>query len=105
MKGSSNAFIQHSSFRIHHLDCWVPRTHPERVDGLLAPDLVDVEAGERGRVEVQGDEVLAADVGVAELVDVWDVRAGDLAGRPLARGLVEEAARLVHLEERLPHHA
>jgi hypothetical protein len=55
---------------------------------------------------VERDEVLAADVGVADLVDVGDVGAvGRLARAPLAPRPVGEAARVLHLEDGLPHDA
>src|SRR5215204_1439865 len=86
-------------------DCRVPGVHPEGAGGFFAADLVDVEAGERGRVEVECDEVLPADVGVAELVYVGDVSARHVAGHPLASRLVAKPLGLAHLEKRLPHHA
>src|SRR2546423_9637591 len=83
----------------------IPRVQVDGADRFRTAELVDVETAKRRRIEVQGDEVLPAHVRVAELMYVWNIRAGDRAVTPVASRPVEQSALLVHREHGLPHDA
>src|ERR1051326_5099423 len=67
-----------------------------------AAQLISLEHAQRGSVDVYGDEVAAALVRVAELMNVGNLRSGETAGAQFAMRLVAQAGLFVVIKYRLP---
>ena len=70
---------------------------------LRATHLVSFQHTERRRINMDSDEILATDVGITKLMNVWYLGTRDGTRRTFATGVVTQATIFVEGEDRFPH--